>query len=256
MRLLIFVILVQRAGASPSASPPSPLPNAVPPSSEPSPSTGMALSPNSDCDDLPDRLVARFTEEVARGHQVSGCPQLQARGLCSHLAARGLYPATCSLCGANCTDVQAQNLTDATAGIGLQMADCQELLAKGAVPGRHRRGRCSSMNSLPLLRLVLGVWALSLSRAADAEAPMGVAQTRDCAAVGTRLSTLLLADQILPVAVSATGNGYDRTTVRRGRLLAAASYHLLLSDSTRAVAESTQVGEMHSCTLGCRPCHA
>ena len=176
MKLLIFVTLAQRVGPSPSASPPPLLPNAVPPSSEPSPSTGMALSPNSDCDDLPDRLVARFTEEVARGHQVSGCPQLQARGLCSHLAARGLCPATCSLCGADCQDVQAQNLTDAAAGIGLQISDCQELLAMGAVPGRHRLS----------------------------------------------------------------------SSVRRGRLLAAASYHLLSSDSTRAVAESTQVGEMHS----------
>ena len=58
----------------------------------------------------------------------------------------------------------------------------------------------------------------------------------------------VLAPGVATVAVSATGNGYDRTTVRRGRLLAAASYHLLSSDSTRAVAESTQVGEMHNCS--------
>ena len=89
------------------------------------------------------------------------------------------------------------------------------------------------MNSLPLLRLVLGVWALSHSRAAaDSDAP--VAQTRDCAAVerkaGTRLSTLLVADQLLPVVVSATGDGDGR----RGQLLAAASHHLSSSDSMRA----------------------
>ena len=45
---------------------------------------------------------------------------------------------------------------------------------------------------------------------------------------------------------AAPGRHRLSSSVRRGRLLAAASYHLLSSDSTRAVAESTQVGEMHS----------
>ena len=103
-------------------------------------------APGASCDDVGDHWVASLTAE--HGLRISGCLELQQRGLCEDVAARGLCPNTCLLCGANCSDTKAHTVAKVAAGYGQQLADCHEMQAQGLCSHPAARGLCPATCAL------------------------------------------------------------------------------------------------------------